>query len=326
MDYEFEITPFYLYPIEEKYMDKLFINRDMELEIIRSVLDTTYEEFSEICSIVGDVGEGKSSMLNYAKKMAKEKDYDVGYTNRQEDLEDANKMAKNNEIVILDDTDRLCDEEVKDFYREAEDFVQDCKVVIFTDTNERSHETLKERDFMVSEEITLPKFQDPSELGELLKKRMENCLTSDDSFEFPFSEKALEMAFTRSNGNLRSFMKYTENAWNLRGEKENIDGEVMKKGISMADRKTIDRLDMNSLKILWITTDAQLNKGYVGEITGLDSVRLDKKIEGPLSELIESTKTRNGIRITSIYTEVPKGEEILRDMYSNMGIDTNELD
>lgn len=319
---DFELSPFYLYPIDKEHLEKLFINREAELKVIRSIFQSSHEQYSEICSVIGGIGEGKSSTLNYALKIAEEKDFKVAYSNGREGL--AEKTARENEVLILDDMDKLGDEEAEDFYREAETLIKDCQIIIFSDTNERRSEALKLRDFTVSQDITLPKFLTVEEFSTLLEQRMKNCLTSESSFEFPFDDQSIEMASLRAGSNLRSFLKYTKNAWNLL-EDGKVNMDTMEKGISLVDRNIIDRLGKNGLKLLWVTTDNELNKSYTAELCGMDRSTLDRKIDGPLKELIETKKEGRSVKLTSIYSRVPRGKKILRRVYKKMGIDIEKL-
>ncbi|MFW6145059.1 MAG: hypothetical protein ACOC55_05750, partial [Candidatus Natronoplasma sp.] len=172
--------------------------------------------------------------------------------------------------------------------------------------------------------ITLPKFLTVEEFSTLLEQRMKNCLTSGSSFEFPFDDQSIEMASLRAGSNLRSFLKYTKNAWNLL-EDGKVNMDTMEKGISLVDRNIIDRLGKNGLKLLWVTTDNELNKSYTAELCGMDRSTLDRKIDGPLKELIETKKEGRSVKLTSIYSRVPRGKKILRRVYKKMGIDIERL-
>lgn len=319
---KFEVSPFYLYPIEKKYLEKLFINRETELKFLRSLFQSPHTQYSEICSVIGDIGEGKSSTLNYALKIAEEEGFNVAYSNDKEEL--TGEMVEESEVLILDDMDKLNDEEAEDFYRKAERLIKESQIIIFSDTNKRDSETLKLRDFTVSQDIILPKFLTTDEFITLLEQRMKNCLASGSSFEFPFKDKSIEMASLRAGSNLRSFLKYTNSAWNI-SEGKKVDEDIMEEGISLVDRNIIDRLDRNSLKLLWATTGSELNKSYAAEICGMDRSTLDRKIEGPLREMIDTQKEGREVYLISIYSRITKGREILRRVYTKMGIDPEEL-
>ena len=53
---EFRADPFYLYPIKEDLIDRLFVNREEEISVARGLMGMQLGEPHEICAVVGGIG------------------------------------------------------------------------------------------------------------------------------------------------------------------------------------------------------------------------------------------------------------------------------
>lgn len=328
---KFSPTPFYLYPIEEPFLDDLFVNREEELKIAEDPFTSEYidpSSISEICAVIGDIGSGKSSMLNYIRSSVEKEDFDVSFYNQEEEEFPSAKIFEDgSDVYVIDDVDKLDDEEAKQFYTRSEKAISKCNLIYFSETYSREESVVKLRNSTVSENIILPRFLREDALRDILQERMKNCLVSPESeFEFPFSDQAVKMASIRSRNNLRRFFKYCKEAWKISEGKEHINGETMKKGISMMDRELVSRLDMNEIRILWTISESPKNKKYTANRANINRKTLDKNLEkGPLKSAVESRRKGNQVILTSVYSKLPMGKEILEDIYARMGIDPEEL-
>ncbi len=328
---KFKPSPFYLYPIEEPYLDNLFVDREEELKIAEDPFTSEYIEqssISEICAVIGDIGSGKSSLLNYIRASVEKENFDVSYHNQEDETFPTAKIFEGgSDVYIIDDVDKLDEGKARQFYTTLEKAISKCNLIYFSETYRRDEDLVKLRNSTVSENIILPRFLKEETLKDILEKRMKNCLTSSESeFEFPFSDQAIKMASIRSGNNLRRFFKYCKEAWKMSENKEHIEDDTMKKGISMIDRELISRLDMNEIQILWSITESAKNKKYTANRTNVNRKTLDRVLrEGPLKNLVESERKGNQVMLKSIYSRLPEGKEILKDIYARMGVDIESL-
>ncbi|MBS3817878.1 MAG: ATP-binding protein [Candidatus Thermoplasmatota archaeon] len=328
---KFKPSPFYLYPIEEPYLDNLFVNREEELKIAEDPFTSEYIErssVSEICAVIGDIGSGKSSLLNYIRASVEKENFDVSYHDREDEAFPTAKIfEKESDVYVIDDVDKLDEGKARQFYTMLEKAISKCNLIYFSETYRRDEDLVKLRNSTVSENIILPRFLKEETLKDILKERMKNCLVSSKSeFEFPFSDQAIKMASIRSGNNLRSFFKYCKEAWKISENKEHIEDDTMKKGISMIDRELISRLDMNEIRILWTITESAKNKKYAANRVNINRKTLDRELrEGPLKNLVESERKGNQVILKSIYSRLPEGKEILEDIYTRMGVDIEGL-
>lgn len=141
---EFKVDPFYLYPIEERLLDKLFIDRENELKLARSVFESSFEKPMEVSIVLGGIGIGKSSMLSYIQKMGKEKNYDVGTYTPEDDI-NSRAIYKEKEVIVIDDLDKEPDDRARKFYRNLENLIKECDMIFFTDRYHRDEEALNLR-------------------------------------------------------------------------------------------------------------------------------------------------------------------------------------
>ncbi len=321
---DFDVNPFYLYPIEENLLDRLFINRENELKLARSVFDSSFENPMEVSVILGGIGIGKSSMLNYIHKIGVDEGYEVGTYTPKDDI-NSKDIYKEKEVVVIDDLDKETDEKAVKFYRNIESFIKECKMIFFTDRYHRGDEALNLREFSTTQKIPLPQGLRSEKLKFMLKERMKRCVMDGETFEFPFTDKAIEQASMRSSSNLRAFLRYTKSAWGIAEDKEKIDLENMTESIIMEDRALIGKLDITDLKILWYSTIGDLGKGYLAEKCNISSPTLSKRMENKLSQVVSERKSGKKTMVTSLYKDLPNGREILEEMLKSMDISKEDI-
>ncbi len=314
---EFNTDPFYLYPIEESQIDMLFIDREEECDSIQAILET---EFKEICPIIGGIGTGKSSMLNYAYSSAKRLDKEVTHVEGLDEFErSVEGDLEKKDVVMIDDIDKLSDEEASKFYKKLETIIKENVTLFYTDTYQRKKETADLREFTSSQYITLPRSLNKENLNMLLEERMKNCV-KDGEFSYPFDEKAVEMASIRSQGNIRRFLTYAKHAWTIyRGkEKSSLGEDDMTQGVINVDRALLGRLDLTDLKIIWNSTAGRPNKSLLAHQTDIHPKTLDNRIKEDLSGLIMEVRDGQDVFVSSIYKKLPNGKEILQQILKDL--------
>jgi len=314
---EFKTDPFYLYPIKGSQIDTLFIDREKECERINSILETGFEE---ICPIIGGIGTGKSSMLNYAYSRAQRLDEKVVLLEGIDDFEKTlEEGLEETTMIMIDDIDKTSDEEVSRFFKELESSFEEGVTLFYTDTYQRDKKMSDLREFTSSQYITLPRKLNKESLNVFLKERMKNC-TKNDDFSYPFNEKAIEMASTRSLGNIRRFFTYTKHAWTTYQGKEKscVDEDDMKEGMINVDRALLGRLDLTDLKIVWNSTIGNPNKSLLAHQSNIHPKTLDSHIKEDLSGLITEEREGQDILVSSIYTRLPDGKYILEEILNDL--------
>ncbi len=314
---KFKTDPFYLYPIQESHIDTLFINREKECDMIISILKT---EFNEICSIIGGIGTGKSSTAIYAYNRAKRLGKEVVLLDNVTEYEKTVKKGMGDiDVIIIDDIDKVGDEKASEFYKSLESIFKENITIFYTDTYQRDRKTSDLREFTASQYITLPRKLGKDSLNTLLKGRMINCVINDD-FNYPFSDKAIEMASIRSLGNIPRFFTYAKHAWTIyRGKNKKIlDEEDIKEGIINVDRATLGRLDMTDLRIIWNCTFGNPNKTLLAHQSDIHPKTLDNRIIEDLSGLITQVRDGQEVYVSSIYTKLPGGKGILEQILKDL--------
>ncbi len=322
---KFEVDPFYLYPIGEQLTDDLFIDRETEIELARSTIEPGFKKHKDICAVLGGIGVGKSSFLNMIHKIAKDMNKKSFLTNNIDKFRrESEKIQKNNDIIIVDDVDKMDDKGAKTFYDLCESILVDEGVIFFADTHERGSDIINRRNFTVSQFIILPRELSAERLRFFLEERMKRCVI--DEFEFPFEKKSLEMASIRSSGNLRNFLSYTKNGWKFYNSREGkkVTKEDMKEGIINVDSSLLGGTDLIDLKIIWYSTLSDMNRKYLAHQCDIDSKTLDRRIK-KLSEFIIQKRSGKEIDIQSIYRFLEEGTEILERIFGNLGIHEEEL-
>ncbi len=326
---KFKKNPFWLHPIKGDRISKLFINRDDELMVIQSVLETEYQKPSDICAIIGGTGIGKSSLLYQTKEIANDLDYDVGFKKGTSDLLSGSEdLIKSKDVAIIDDIDKLKDDQSEKFYNQLESLIDEITFVFFSDSYHRAESIRQSRSFVTTHSLTLPNGLNDDKLIYFLEKRMKNCLIKDaEEFELPFENTALEMATIRSRGNLRKFFNYAQTGWDIhRSQKhDTVTKEDMGKGIGMEDKTILGSFDNMDYKIIWHTTRGRFHKKLLAHECDTNRVTLNKRLKGPLSDLIVEEKKGKEIEVTSLYRKMPQGKQILEGMLRDLRVDIEKL-
>jgi hypothetical protein len=320
---KFETDPFYLYPVKEDMIDNLFVNREEEINIAKGILGMRFKDTAEICAVVGGIGVGKSSILYYIANIAKESGLGADFYDNPDDFYSESKKIKRNDINIIDNVDKLDDENARKYYNFIEKHVGKIGgIIFFSDNYSRDKKTLKLRNFTVSQNISLPKGLSREKLRYFLEERMEKCLEKGNKLVFPFNDNAMEMASVRSTGNLRNFLNYAKNGWmvTIGGGGEKVTKREMKAGMVVVDRALLGSYDLIDMKILWHSTSGDINKSYLAHQCGIDSKTLDSHIENRLADIIIQKRSGKDVLITSIYRYIDDGPEILEKIIEGLGI------
>ncbi len=320
---KFKTDPFYLYPVKEDMIDRLFVNREEEINIAKGILGMRFKDTVEICAVVGGIGVGKSSILYYIVNIAKESDLNANFYDNPDDFYSESKNIKRNGISIIDNVDKLDDENARKCYNLIEKHVGKLGgIIFFSDNYTRDKKTLKLRNFTVSQNISLPKGLSSEKLRYFLEERMKKCLEKGNKLVFPFDDNAMEMASVRSTGNLRNFLSYAKNGWmvTIGGGGEKVTKKEMKAGMVIVDRALLGSCDLIDMKILWHSTSGDINKSYLAHQCGIDSKTLDSHIEDRLADLITRKRSGKDVLITSIYRYIDDGSEILEKIIEGLGI------
>jgi len=324
---DFEIDPFYLYPVEEEFIAQLFIDREKEVELARTTLEPGFKRHREICAIVGGIGVGKSSFINMVHKIARNMNKKVFVTNDLEKVKSASDdIMRKNDILLIDDVDKASDEDAKKFYDLCESLLADDGTIFFTDTHERDTAVISRRNFVVSQFIILPRELPGDRLRFFLEERMKRCVIDKEKFVFPFTDESLEMASIRSAGNLRNFLNYAKNGWRFfKGENDKtVTKGNMMDGITIVDTSLLSGKDFIDYKILWYATIGDVNRSYLAHQCGIDSKTLDSRLI-ELSEFITKKRAGREINIRSIYKSLENGEDILENIFRNLGVRKEQL-
>lgn len=318
---KFELNPFQLYPVRKDQLEILYINREKELHMIRSLLDTAFKKPDEVVPILGDQGSGKSSTLTFVYRLAKEKGYSVAsYTTEDDYL--STDLYKDDEVIILDDLDKADDDTNLKFYKKIERLIVQTKFIFFTDGYKRDDDVLQERQSVISQKVPLTRF-DNEKLTNVLEKRMKNCLIDDQDFRFPFTEGSMELASQRASNNLRAFIKYSKNAWTITEDQDNITKEDMKESIIMEDKTYLKSLSDDELKVIWYGTIGEFNLGYMSNICDISRPTLTKRIEK--SNLLYKERSGMETIVKSRYRNLDGGKEILEKMLDDLGLDLDKI-
>ena len=315
---KFETDPFYLFPIKSDLLDKLFIDRENEINIAKSIIQYEFEGHKEICVINGGTGVGKSSLLQYINKLSIEagkktclcKDYQEF---KSEKIEEG--------VLIIDNIDKLKDEKVTKFYNKLEMMFETSGTIFFSDTYNRSRDVVNSRNFIVSDIISLPRGLDKDKLRFFLDERMKNCVSDKEEYSFPFTDKALIISSKRANGNLRRFLRYTKSGWTIYRSKERtkLDEDIMKESVINVDRSLLGGLDSTDLRILWYSTIGEPNKEYLAHECNIHRNTLNQRLSHNINNLTSERREGKKVIINSIYKELEGGQEILEEILKGMG-------
>lgn len=319
---KFETDPFYLYPVKEDMIDRLFVDREEEINIAKGIMGMRFKDTAEICAVVGGIGVGKSSTLYYISNIAKKSGLRAELYDNPDDFYSESKKKKN-DVSIIDNVDKLDDENAQKYYNFIEKRVsKQGGIIFFSDNYNREKKTLKLRNFTVSQNISLPKGLSKEKLRYFLEERMKKCLEKGSKLVFPFDGDAMEMASVRSTGNLRNFLNYAKNSWmvTIGGGGKKVTKKEMKAGMVIVDRALLGSCDLIDMKILWNSTSGDINKSYLAHQCGIDSKTLDSHVENRLADLITQKRSGKDVLITSIYRYVDDGPEILKKIIDGLGI------
>lgn len=328
---KFEENPFWLYPVKESQIDTLFIDRKKKTNKIDRILNTQFKNVRIVCSILSGIGIGKSSMLRYVKRKAEKNEFEVGLLNNSSDiLSDAEDLISKHDVALIDDINKLIDEDAREFYNLMESLLNEVTFLFFTDKLNRDLEVEKLRDFTTSESIVLSKKMSDEKLRDFLTQRMKNCYTEKKPFENPFKDEALQMACDRSRGNLRAFFKYCQSAWfNRETEEANVGKKEMQQAIMNVDVKKLSSLDKTDYKILWFSTIGDINQSFLAKKCDIHRRTLHNRLQGQLKDLISvegvGQETGRATVVSSIYKDLPNGKEQLIDVFNELGVDLAEI-
>jgi len=328
---KFSSDPFYLYAIKEDMVERLFVNREDEVNIIKGILGMPFGDNAEICAIIGGIGVGKSSILQYVKKLAGDMGFDVMfYNNLGQFYSEIDRIGKgkNRKVCLIDYVGIADDVEARNYYARIEEYLgEHGGLIFFTDTYHREKKTLERRNFTVSQNISLSIGLDREKLEYFLIERMKKCLVPGETFKFPYEEESMEIAVTRSRGNLRNYLNYSKNAWLVAtgGEKNTVGKEDMKKGIITVDRALLGGCDLIDFKILWYSTVGDINKSYLAHQCGIDAKTLDSRLDSKLSEITSQKKQGKDVIVTTIYKYIDGGEEILSSVMEGLGFHKKDI-
>ena len=316
--------PFYLYAIKNEMIDRLFVNREEEISIAKGLLAMKFEDSAEICAIVGGTGVGKSSLLHYILRTAKEMDYSAEfYANPDSFYSDIEKINKKKSLFLIDDVGKASEDEARKFYAYAENHMTEHGgLIFFSDMYHRDKKTLEIRNFTISHTISLPRGMNKDKLLFFLQERMKRCMVPGEHFTFPFDDESLAIAATRSGGNLRNFLNYAKNGWMVAtgSEKDTVGGDDMRAGMIIIDRGLLGVCDVIDFKILWYSTVGDINKSYLAHQCGIDVKTLDSRMGDRLAELITQKRSGKDIMVASIYKYIEGGQAILENIVEGLGI------
>ncbi|MDO9538093.1 MAG: hypothetical protein Q7J68_07225 [Thermoplasmata archaeon] len=316
--------PFYLYAIKDEMIDNLFVNREDELSIAKGILGMKFGDTTEICLIVGGIGVGKSSLLHRIVKIANDMGYNVEFFDSLDSFYSGiEKSRKKKTVSLIDDVGKVSDDEAREFYDHTEKHMSEHGgILFFSDTYHRHKKTLESRNFTVSQSISLPRGMNKEKLSYFLRERMKRCLAPGEKFDFPFEDESLNIAATRSGGNLRNFLNYAKNGWMVAAgsEKTTVGMEEMKTGMIIIDRALLGICDIIDFKILWHSTTGIINKTYLAHKCEIDTKTLDSRIDDKLAELITQKRSGKDVVVTSIYRYIDGGQEILENVMEGLGV------
>lgn len=325
---KFDFNPFHLYPIKGDLIDKLFINRDNEINSAKGILNIKFTNTSEIVTVIGGTGIGKSSLLYYILGLADKEGRDVQFYTDPKEFNLASEEKEMEKLILIDNGDKLNDPEARSLYNTVEGFInQYGGIVFFCDTYQRDKDTLLLRKNITSQNIALPKKMKTEDLKYFIENRMKKCLIPGQKFKFPFEDDAIDMASYRSLGNLRNFIDYTQKGWFFISGNGNgrVGIDEMKIAIEQVDRGLIGNFDLIDLKILWYSTTAVLNKNFLSQKCGINVRTLESHLEENLSDFI--TYQRHGVEIypISVYKNIKGGKEILEKLIEGLGIELQDI-
>ena len=132
--------------LKDELIDRLFVDREDEIKMVSGILKSQFEETVEICAVIGGIGIGKSSFINYIGGLAKGLGYQVMQIEGQEIAEGRQvKVNGKRTVILLDDIDKIDDNQATEFYsRLGKNPTKGC-MIFFSDTYDRSANTARLR-------------------------------------------------------------------------------------------------------------------------------------------------------------------------------------
>jgi hypothetical protein len=318
----FEKDPFFLLPLNEKMIDSHFIDREKEVRTVNSLLKTRFKDTVEICAVIGGIGIGKSSMLNFIGRLATEMVFNVEHMTGPDAYPDdwVGEKAKIT-VFLIDDVDKADDRHAIDFYSRLEKATSVGRMIFFSDTYDRTEQALHLRNHTVTHNITLPQKLGTDRLKYFLEERMKRCLAKGSSFEFPFNEESIAMASIRSGGNLRNFLNYTRHAWMVSTGDDRIEvvpADIIA-GMVSIDSAQLGGCDTIDMKILWFSSIGDMNKAFLAHQCGINVKTMEGHIDGRLKELMKERKVGKESITNSVYRDIPGGQRILTEIIASLG-------
>lgn len=324
----FRTDPFFLFPLIDEHLDTLFVDRDEQIKIIRGILKIHFNVTIEICAVIGGIGIGKSSMLNYIGRLAMENGFKVERLDNPDDYPIGRDSTRSETVaVLIDDVDKMDDEHAIKFYTKLGRNPPEGQMIFFTDTYERSPAAIHLRQYTISQHITLPQRLEKDRLKFFLEERMKRCLSKGSEFAFPIDEAAIEMASIRSRGNLRSFINYIKHGWMVAsgGEMDRLGPNELRSGMISIDRALFAGCDAIDMRILWFSTVGDMNQAFLAHQSAIDSKTLVSRINGRLQDFIDIQKDGKEIFISSIYKHISGGQKILAEIIKGLGFRLPEI-
>jgi len=324
----FEKDPYYLYPLKDEMIISHFVDRDEEIKTVKGVLKTQFEDTIEISAVIGGIGIGKSSMLNLIGKMAADMGYSVVSLESPDAYASHPKSSRSKmEILLIDDVDKIDDDHACTFYTNVGKNPTKGRMIFFTDTYDRNIAALNLRNHTISHNISLPQRLDRDRLRFFLEARMRNCLAKGSKYAFPFADDALEMASIRSRGNLRNFLNYSRQGWMVAigGDRTTVGQAELRTGMVSIDRALLGGCDAIDMRILWFSTEGDMNKAFLAHQCGIDTKTIDGRIKERLMDFVETRKSGKDVLISSIYKNMTGGKEVLTEIIRGLGFHMPEI-
>ena len=117
----------------------VIVNREEEINIAKGIMGMRFKDTAEICAVVGGIGVGKSSTLYYIANIAKENGYNAEFYDNPDDFYSEDKNIKEKDSVsIIDNVDKLDDENARKYYNFIEKHVSKLGGIIFKSESDYS--------------------------------------------------------------------------------------------------------------------------------------------------------------------------------------------
>jgi hypothetical protein len=324
----FKKDPFFLYPLTADMIDSHFVNREQEIKNVNGLLRTRFDDSIVICAVIGGIGIGKSSLLNYIGKLAGQEGISVEHIEGSQIFQpDIESSTQGPVAYLIDGLDKAEDQKALDFYSRLGCAPAKGNLVFFTDTYDRGPQALHLRSHTISHNIALPQRLDKVHLRFFLEERMRRCLSEGARYEFPFEDDALDMAAVRSRGNLRTFLNYAKHAWtvSMGEERDRVTAADVISGMISVDSPLLGGCDIIDMRILWFSSSGEMNKAFLAHQCGINVKTLQGRIDSHLREFIDEDRIGKEVVLTSIYKRFPVGVDLLSQMIRDLGFQMSEV-